>query len=123
MSDNMTLKMDPDTYDISFDENGFLETIDGDATTAQNVRMTLLAWRGEFPLDTAHGTGYEQYLGVPKVEANDIILREVIREAIFQETEVSSVDGILLEAEDREMHIAFSGTLKNGQTVRVEVKR
>ena len=48
--ENMTLKVSEETSDLIFDDNGILVTVEGNATTAQNVRMALTAWKGDFPL-------------------------------------------------------------------------
>ena len=50
MQDNWTLKIDPESRDLILDDAGALETISGDETTAQAVRLTLEVYRGEFPL-------------------------------------------------------------------------
>ena len=51
MQDNWTLKIDPESRDLILDDAGALETISGDETTAQAVRLTLEVYRGEFPFD------------------------------------------------------------------------
>ena len=51
-----TLRIDPTTRDITFDDAGIMQTVAGDEATAQNVRLTLDVWRGEFPFDPTHGT-------------------------------------------------------------------
>lgn len=61
MQDNWTLKIDPESRDLILDDAGALETISGDETTAQAVRLTLEVYRGEFPFDPTHGTEYEQH--------------------------------------------------------------
>ena len=63
MNDDFTLRIDPQTRDIVFDEDGMLETISGDEATAQAVRQTLLVYKGEFPLVPSHGTDYEKSWG------------------------------------------------------------
>lgn len=122
MSDeNMTLKIDPETRDLVFDENGSLEMIYGDDTTVQNVRHTLLAWTGEFFADEEHGTDYEQIMGKNEndIESGDI--EEVIRDAVFQEPDVSSVDSITSSYEKRSVSVGVEMTLDDGETVNLEV--
>ena len=41
MQDNWTLKIDPESRDLILDDAGAPETISGDETTAQAVRLTL----------------------------------------------------------------------------------
>ena len=43
MEDNYTLRIDPESRDITFDTDGMMETVAGDDTTAQAVRLTLRA--------------------------------------------------------------------------------
>ena len=45
MQDNWTLKIDPESRDLILDDAGALETISGDETTAQAVRLTLEVYR------------------------------------------------------------------------------
>ncbi len=49
MQDNWTLKIDPESRDLILDDAGALETISGDETTAQAVRLTLEVYRGSSP--------------------------------------------------------------------------
>ena len=100
MDRNMTLKIDPETMDIPLDEDGNMVLIYGDETTAQCVRLTLLTWKGGFPLDE---------------------VEEVLREAIFQETDVEQIDQLDAETDGRELSVTFSGTLYSGQTISMEV--
>ena len=84
-NDDFTLRIDPQTRDIVFDEDGMLETISGDEATAQAVRQTLLVYKGEFPLVPSHGTDYEKIMGKKPNELEDDEVPEVIREGVFQE--------------------------------------
>ena len=86
MDRNMTLKIDPETMDIPIDEDGNMVLIYGDETTAQCVRLTLLTWKGGFPLDESHGTDYERIFGRRRSDLESDEVEEVLREAIFQET-------------------------------------
>ena len=47
--------------------------------------------------------------------------RQVLREAIFQETDVEQIDQLDAETDGRELSVAFSGTLYSGQTISMEV--
>ena len=48
-------------------------------------------------------------------------VEEVLREAIFQETDVEQIDQLDAETDGRELSVAFSGTLYSGQTISMEV--
>lgn len=121
MDRNMTLKIDPETMDIPLDEDGNMVLIYGDETTAQCVRLTLLTWKGGFPLDESHGTDYERIFGRRRSDLENDEVEEVLREAIFQETDVEQIDQLDAETDGRELSVTFSGTLYSGQTISTEV--
>ena len=121
MNDDFTLRIDPQTRDIVFDEDGMLETISGDEATAQAVRQTLLVYKGEFPLVPSHGTDYEKIMGKKPNELEDDEVPEVIREGVFQEPEVTEVDGVEFNIAGRSMDISVSGRLASGNTIAAEV--
>ncbi len=121
MNDDFTLRIDPQTRDIVFDEDGMLETISGDEATAQAVRQTLLVYKGEFPLVPSHGTDYEKIMGKKPNELEDDEVPEVIREGVFQEPEVTEVDGVEFNIAGRSMDISVSGRLASGNTITSEV--
>lgn len=119
--ENMTLRIDPETRDLVLDENGDMEQIYGDETTAQSVRLTLQTWKGEFFLDTTHGTEYDRILGKKPHELPQDEVGEVLREAIFQETDVAQVDDVSAEIGDKAVSAAFDATLNSGRKIGMEV--
>ena len=121
MNDDFTLRIDPQTRDIVFDEDGMLETISGDEATAQAGRQTRLVYKGEFPLVPSHGTDYEKIMGKKPNELEDDEVPEVIREGVFQEPEVTEVDGVEFNIAGRSMDISVSGRLASGNTITSEV--
>lgn len=121
MDKNLTLKIDPDTMDIPFDADGNMILIYGDETTAQCVRLTLLTWKGGFPLDESHGTDYQRIFGRRRSDLEDDEIEEVLREAIFQETDVEQIDQLAVGIDGRDLNAAFSGTLYGGRTISMEV--
>lgn len=121
MEDNYTLKIDPSTRDICFDDDGNLELVSGDDTTAQAVRLTLQVWKGEFPFVPSHGTDYEKIMGKKRHELAEDEVAEVIREGVFQEPEVSEVDSVDYELTGRELTVSMTGKLSNGNTITSEV--
>ena len=81
MENNYTLRIDPESRDITFDADGMMETVAGDDTTAQAVRLTIQTWLGEFALVPSHGTDYEAIMGKkPKdlTEDDEAKIREYI---------------------------------------------
>lgn len=121
MEDNYTLKIDPDTRDLCFDDDGIMETVDGDTTSAQSVRLTLCAWKGEFPLVPGHGTDYSRIMGQKLGDLEDDEIPEVIREAVFQESNVSEVNSVDYTLDGRSLSVEFSGKLTDGNNITSEV--
>ena len=121
MDDNMTLLIDPDTRDLVFDADGNFEKIFGADTTVQNVRHALVTWKAEFFADLVHGTDYERIVGTNQneIELNEI--EDIIREAIFQEDDVSRIDSITASYDGRSVTTEFTATLVNGETITSEV--
>ena len=123
MSDEKyTLKIDPVTRDLVLDEDGVMEVVTGDDVPAQNVRLTLQAWRGEFPFVPSHGTEYDRIMGKKPGELTEDEVPEVIRDAVFQEPEVEEVQEVSYNLEGRALDVSVSGRLADGETINAEVK-
>lgn len=118
--DNSTLELGQETRDLVIGEDGDLQLLSGNDTTAQNVRNLLLTWRGDWPLDLRHGTDYERILGGSQVENEEI--REVLRNAIFQEDGVRQIDGITANRSGKTLEISFDGILQDGTPFHEEVR-
>jgi hypothetical protein len=116
--DNMTLRIDPETRDLAFDAEGNLEQLYVNDTIVQNVRHALLTWKDEFFADKTHGTEYERIMGVNQNDLDEGEIGEVLREAIFQEPEISRIDELTIAYENRAITAEFSATLKNGDSIR-----
>ena len=121
MEDNMTLLIDPETRDLVFDEAGNFMKIFGADTTVQNVRHALLTWKAEFFADLVHGTDYERIVGTNQNEIDLNEIEDIIREAIFQEDDVSRIDSITASYDGRNVTTEFTATLVNGETITSEV--
>lgn len=119
--DNMTLLIDPETRDLVFDDSGMLVQIYDEETTVQNVRHTLLTWKEEFFADDEHGTDYERVIGKSQNEIDNDEIEEIIRDAVFQEPEVSRIDSMSVTYENRRISVDFSATLENGESITLEV--
>lgn len=116
MDENRTLKIDPDTHDIVLDGEGTMVMISGAETVAQCVRLTLETFKGEWFLDTDHGTDYEQIVGDGTGDPENIL-----RAAIYQETEVQYIDGLTVTRKGRQIEAAFTGRLRDGTAISLEV--
>lgn len=121
MDENMTLLIDPETRDLVFDKAGSFQKIYGTDTTVQNVRHALVTWKAEFFADLEHGTDYERIVGTNQNEIDIEEIKEVIREAIFQETDVSRISELVVSYDGRNVTAEFTAVLVNGKTIRLEV--
>lgn len=121
MDENMTLLIDPETRDLVLDENGFFKKIFDKDTVVQNVRHALLTWKAEFFADRRHGTDYERIVGVNQNDLEDGEVEEVIREAVFQEPDISRIDSLIVSYENRHITAEISAVTVDDETVRLEV--
>ena len=119
--ENMTLLIDPDTRDLVLDEEGHFTKIFDRDTTVQTVRHALLTWKAEFFAAAVHGTDYERILGVNQNDVDEEEIKEIMREAIFQEPDVSRIDSMTVSYDGRSVSVAFTATLVNKETITLEV--
>ena len=121
MEENMTLLVDPETRYLAFDDGGNFKKIFDADTTVQNVRHALLTWKAEFFADLIHGTEYERIVGMNQNEIDLNEVQDIIREAIFQEDDISRIDTITVSYDGRTVAAAFTATLVSGETIALEV--
>ena len=119
--DNMTLLIDTETRDLVFDSQGNFEKIYDEDTVVQNVRHALITWKAEFFADETHGTDYERIMGKNVNEADISIIKEVLREGIFQEPAVQWIDSLDVTFNGRSVTAVFVATLYNNETISMEV--
>lgn len=122
MGENMTLLIDPETRDLVFDEEGSFQKIYTEDTVAQNVRHALVTWKKEFFADPEHGTDYERIMGTNQNEIETEEIKEILREAIFQESDVSRINEMTVLYDGRSVFAEFSATLVSGGQINLEVK-
>lgn len=111
--DNMTL-MISQKGDLVIGDNGIMQIIDGADTTAQNIRMTIKAWKEDFPLVPEHGTDHYSVFGVGM---GDDRVKEAYREAIFQESEIAQINSLTVERNGRTVNVAFEALTEKGMEV------
>lgn len=119
--DNMTLLIDPETRDLVFDDDSSFKKIYDRDTTVQDVRHALLTWKAEFFADETHGTDYERIIGRNQNEIDNEEIKEVIREAVFQEPDVSRIDSMTVNYDRRNITVELTATLVDGETIALEV--
>ena len=100
--ENITLRIDQETQDLVLDDSGSLELIGDAETVAQCVRLTLETFKGEWFLDTDHGTDYDQIIADGDGDAET-----VLRTAIFQETNVQYIDSLTVTRSGRSIIAVF----------------
>ena len=108
--ENITLKIDQETQDLVLDDSGSLELIGDAETVAQCVRLTLETFKGEWFLDTDHGTDYDQIIADGDGDAET-----VLRTAQY-------IDSLTVTRSGRSIAAAFPGRLKDGTPISLEVK-
>lgn len=121
MNDNMTLLIDPETRDLVFDEEGHFKKLFGADTTVQNERHTLITWKAEFFADLIHGTDYERIMGTNQNEIEISEIEEILREAIFQDEDVSRIDELTATYDGRNVTAEFTATLVSGEQIHLGV--
>lgn len=121
MGENMTLLIDPETRDLVFDAEGSFQKIYDEDTVVQNIRHALVTWKQEFFADPEHGTDYERIMGTNQNEIEVEEIKEILREAIFQEPNVSRIDTMTVTYEGRSISAEFSATLVNDEQISLEV--
>lgn len=121
MANITVLALDPETRDLCFDDDGIMMSRTDSDAIAQNIWTNLLTWKGEFPLNTGHGTDWTRVVGQPTnegVDASD----DVIRESVFQEPYVREITGLIPELDGRNIGVELQANLYDGSTIRMEVK-
>lgn len=117
--ENMTLKVNEETKDLEFNEKGILQTVEGNETTAQNVRMTLTAWKKDFEPVPEHGTDYKKFFSE---ECPDEEREEILRDAIFQEEYIKQMGSLKIQSTgERRVSVSFLGMMENGSEINMEV--
>jgi len=115
------LKLAPENRDLCFDADGIMDHLEDAEAIAQNIRNNLNTWKGEFELDTSHGTEWKRIVGQHSSDIEDEA-DDVLRASIFQEPYVREIESLTPLVEGREIRVEFHGTLYDGSTVRVEAK-
>ncbi len=107
MANITVLALDPQTGDLCFDANGMLMLREDAEAIAQNVNKSM-TWKGEFPLNTDHGTDWERVVQQPRSEAVDEA-DSVVRSSIFQEPYVQEISSLSMTADGRALRCGIFG--------------
>lgn len=97
-----------------------LMAIDNAERVAQQIKIQLLTWRGEWFLDTTHGVPYLDYILVknPSIE----LIRSIFREQIMSVDDVNDVVDIEIDydVKTRIMTVAYEASTSYGLITRKE---
>lgn len=113
-----TLYIDPATRDIVIGPDGDARMITGPEVTAQAVRAVLQTYKDEWFFDVDHGTDYMQLLGN---YPDDLLIEDVITEAVYQVEGVDIIEDINISREGRMLGISLRLRLTTGESITVEV--
>lgn len=116
----LDIALDAKTHDLVIKDGDFLH-IDNAERVAQQIKIQLLTWYGEWFLDITHGVPYLEYILVKN--PNFTLIRQVLMEQIQKVPDVDSVDSLEIEynAKAREIQVDFAVSTKYGLITRKEV--
>lgn len=116
----LDLALNAKSHDIVL-RDGDMLLIDNAERVAQQIKIQLLTFYGEWYLDTTWGVPYMEYILVKN--PNFTIIRQIFREQILSVDDVESVESLDVEydAQTRTMTLVYSATTSYGLITRKEV--
>ena len=109
----LDLGLNAKTHDLIIDD-GDLIVIDNAERVAQQIKIQLLTWAGEWFLDTRHGVPYLDYILVknPNME----LINSIFREQIMSVDDVDSVNSLEINynAQTRTMVVEYEASTTYG---------
>jgi phage baseplate assembly protein W len=102
--------------DLVFDENGELIMIDGAEEVAQCAELALGTNQGEWFLNPKMGIIFRAFLDKKQSEEE---MREQIRQGLFQEPRIKTVETIefTIDRKNRTIEISFQATADTGESI------
>lgn len=115
----LDLALDAKTHDLAL--NGDVWFIDNAERVAQQIKIQLLTFLGEWFLDVTHGVPYLDYVLIKN--PNFTLIRELFREQILKVDGVSNLVSIDIDFESttRKMLLSYEAETEYGMIVRKEV--
>lgn len=116
----LDIALDAKKHDIIL-ENGDIVFIDNAERVAQQIKIQLLTFLGEWFLDVTYGVPYLDYVLVKN--PNFTLIRQIFWEQILKVEDVESVDSIEIEYNnsERTVTVEYSASTKYGLITRKEV--
>lgn len=115
----LDLALDAKTHDLTL--NGDVLFIDNAERVAQQIKIQLLTFLGEWFLDVTHGVPYLDYVLIKN--PNFTLIRELFREQILKVDGVSNLVSIDIDFNPatRQMSLSYEAETKYGMITRKEV--
>lgn len=115
----LDLALNAKTHDLTLD--GDILFIDNAERVAQQIKIQLLTFLGEWFLDVTHGVPYLDYVLIKN--PNFTLIRELFREQILKVDGVSNLVSIDIdfESDTRKMLLSYEAESEYGMIVRKEV--
>lgn len=116
----LDIALDARTHDIVLVDGDML-FIDNAERVAQQIKIQLLTFYGEWYLDTTWGVPYLEYILVKN--PNFTIIRQIFKEQILSVDDVKSVDSLEVEydAQTRTMKVDYTASTEYGLITRKEI--
>ena len=115
----LDLALDAKKHDLIIADGDFI-VIDNAERVAQQIKIQLLTWLGEWFLDTTHGVPYLDYILVknPNLE----LIASIFREQIMKVDDVDFVNSLEIDydAQTRTMTVEYEASTSYGLVSRKE---
>lgn len=115
----LDLALDAKKHDLIIADGDFI-VIDNAERVAQQIKIQLLTWLGEWFLDTTHGVPYLDYILVknPNLE----LIASIFREQIMKVDDVDFVNSLEIDYNERErtMTVQYEASTSYGLVTRKE---
>lgn len=115
----LDLALDAKKHDLIIADGDFI-VIDNAERVAQQIKIQLLTWLGEWFLDTTHGVPYLDYILVknPNLE----LIASIFREQIMKVDDVDYVNSLEIDydAQTRTMTVEYEASTSYGLVSRKE---
>ena len=114
------LALSAKTHDLIFKDNSFL-LIDNAERVAQQIKIALLEWRGEWFLDSRDGIPYLEYILIKNPNKNHI--RSILTTAITNVEGVIGVSDMILDLDvkTRKLTVSYTANTDYGLVTSREV--
>lgn len=116
----LDIALDARTHDIVL-KDGDMLFIDNAERVAQQIKIQLLTFYGEWYLDTSWGVPYLDYILVKN--PNFTIIRQIFKEQILSVDDVKAVESLEVEydAQERTMKVDYIASTEYGLITRKEI--